>query len=75
MLKLIKILVTAHVLVGGAAMLTACGQTGPLFLPDTPMAKGRATLPQALNPWHNQTSTSQAAPPSTAPAAPAAPAQ
>lgn len=51
MLKLIKILVMAHALVGGAAMLTACGQKGALFMPNTPESQDRATLPQSLNPW------------------------
>ncbi|WP_396433999.1 lipoprotein [Limnohabitans sp.] len=63
MLKLTRILVTAHALVGGAAMLTACGQTGPLVLPDSPASAKRATLPQSLNPWH----TAPAARPATAP--------
>ncbi|PUE52026.1 LPS translocon maturation chaperone LptM [Limnohabitans parvus] len=51
MLKVLKILVTAHALVGGAAMLTACGQKGPLVLPSTPESVGRATLPQTLKLW------------------------
>jgi predicted small lipoprotein YifL len=28
--------------------LSACGQKGPLFIPDTPAAKQRATLPQTV---------------------------
>ncbi|PUE50742.1 hypothetical protein B9Z47_03115 [Limnohabitans sp. 2KL-1] len=52
MLKLTRILVTAHALVAGAAVLTACGQRGPLVLPNTPASAGRATLPEALNPFH-----------------------
>ncbi|PIT74098.1 lipoprotein [Limnohabitans sp. G3-2] len=51
MLKVLKILVTAHALVGGAAMLSACGQKGALFLPSTPESLGRATLPQTLKMW------------------------
>ena len=51
MLKVFKILVMAHALVGGAAMLTACGQKGPLYMPNTPESQDRATLPQSLNPW------------------------
>ncbi len=51
MLKLIKILVMALALVGGAAMLTACGQKGALFMPNAPESQDRATLPQSLNPW------------------------
>lgn len=31
-----------------AASLTACGQKGPLFIPDTPPAAQRATLPQSV---------------------------
>ncbi|WP_396430530.1 lipoprotein [Limnohabitans sp.] len=54
MLKNLKILVTAHALVGGAAMLGACGQKGPLFLPNTPESAGRATLPKTLKPWPQQ---------------------
>ena len=69
MLKLLRILVMAHALVGGAAMLTACGQTGPLFLPDVPASAGRATLPQTLNPWHTQAPSGKPTPPMTAPAA------
>ncbi len=30
--------------------LTACGQRGPLFLPDGPEARQRATLPETLDP-------------------------
>lgn len=46
-----------------AALLAACGQKGPLFLPTAPAAANRATLPQTLSP---------ASPPSPA-AAPATP--
>lgn len=31
-----------------AAALGACGQKGPLYLPDTPAAAQRATLPQTV---------------------------
>jgi predicted small lipoprotein YifL len=55
MLKVMKILVTAHALVGGAAMLSACGQKGPLFLPTTPESAGRATLPETLKVWPAKT--------------------
>jgi predicted small lipoprotein YifL len=54
MLKVLKMLITAHALVGGAAMLSACGQKGPLVLPSTPESTGRATLPQTLSPWRSQ---------------------
>ena len=33
-----------------AALLGACGQKGPLFLPTGEAAAGRATLPQTLTP-------------------------
>jgi predicted small lipoprotein YifL len=41
------------ILVTGAALmlcagLSACGQKGPLYLPHTPAAAGRATLPQTV---------------------------
>jgi len=52
MLKVPKILVMTLALVGGAVALSACGQKGPLKLPNTPASAGRATLPQSLNPWH-----------------------
>lgn len=32
------------------ALLTACGQKGPLYMPTEPAAAGRATLPQTLQP-------------------------
>jgi predicted small lipoprotein YifL len=31
-----------------AAALAGCGQKGPLYLPDTPAAAQRATLPQTV---------------------------
>jgi predicted small lipoprotein YifL len=52
-LKVIKILVMLHALVGGAAVLSACGQRGPLVLPTTPASAERATLPQTLNPFRS----------------------
>jgi predicted small lipoprotein YifL len=58
MLKVLKILVMAHALVGGAAILTGCGQKSALYLPDSPESQGRATLPQSLNPWPDTPSTS-----------------
>jgi predicted small lipoprotein YifL len=75
MLKVLKILVTAHALVGGAAMLTACGQKGPLVLPNTPESAGRATLPQTLKLWPaspGPNANTEPTAPSTAPEAPAA---
>jgi predicted small lipoprotein YifL len=53
MLKVPKILVTTFVLVGSAAVLSGCGQKGPLRTPDSPASANRATLPQTLNPWHD----------------------
>ena len=38
------------VLASGAAVLAACGQKGPLYLPQEPAAANRATLPQTLDP-------------------------
>ncbi|MBK8073235.1 MAG: lipoprotein [Ramlibacter sp.] len=55
-----RILVMALFLACGAASLQACGQKGPLYLPDTPSAAQRATLPQTLRPG------ASAAPPATA---------
>ena len=31
-----------------ATLVAACGQKGPLYLPDTPAAAQRATLPQTV---------------------------
>ena len=36
--------------VGLAGALAGCGQRGPLYLPDTPAARQRATLPETLWP-------------------------
>ena len=62
MLKVIKILVMLHALVGGAAVLSACGQRGPLVLPTTPASAGRATLPQTLDPFRKPPHGSSNAP-------------
>lgn len=48
-----------------AAALAGCGQKGPLYLPDTPAAAQRATLPQTI--FGGATPT-RPAPASTAPA-------
>jgi predicted small lipoprotein YifL len=40
----------AIVATGAAALLAACGQKGPLYLPTGEAAAGRATLPQTLTP-------------------------
>jgi predicted small lipoprotein YifL len=55
MFRVVQILVgTRGLLVALAfsavALLAACGQKGPLFLPTGEAAAGRATLPQTLNP-------------------------
>ena len=56
MMNVGSILGSAHAtarVVGTAAvlaLLAACGQRGPLFVPTGEAAAGRATLPQALNP-------------------------
>jgi predicted small lipoprotein YifL len=55
MLKVVGILGSPHALarvVGTAALalLAACGQKGPLFLPSGEAAVNRASLPQTLNP-------------------------
>jgi len=49
------------------AMLAACGQRGPLYLPTDPAAAGRATLPEVLLP----TTRTQPAPPLEGQVAPA----
>jgi len=45
---LLRALVTTGALLSGAAGLAACGQKGPLQIPDTPAAAQRATLPQTV---------------------------
>jgi len=50
----------AQALAALVAMHSGCGQKGPLYLPDTPESRGRATLPQTLNPWHTHAPTSPA---------------
>ena len=50
---------------GLMALLAACGQRGPLFLPSGEAAAGRATLPETLNP-QNRTGSGTAVVPSTA---------
>ncbi|WP_300556778.1 lipoprotein [Limnohabitans sp. Rim8] len=71
MLKVKKILVTTLVLVGSAAVLSGCGQKGPLRAPDSPASVHRATLPQSLNPWHDPSSaqTHRRAPETSTPSA------
>ena len=50
MLRITQIVCRTIVLAGGAALLVACGQRGPLYLPDDAAAANRATLPQTLDP-------------------------
>ncbi|MFY7980022.1 MAG: LPS translocon maturation chaperone LptM [Limnohabitans sp.] len=69
MLKVKKILVTPLVLAGSAAVLSACGQKGPLYAPNAPLSTHRATLPQSLSPWHTPSAV-----PAAGPAGPAKPA-
>ncbi|WP_369913783.1 lipoprotein [Limnohabitans sp. 2KL-51] len=58
-----------HALVGGAAVLSACGQRGPLVLPTSPASAERATLPQTLDPFRTPPKASNSAPAPSAPAA------
>jgi predicted small lipoprotein YifL len=67
----IQILVSRHrvrlaLAAVGVALLAACGQKGPLFLPTSEAAAGRATLPQTLTP-----ASPASAPPATGTATPA----
>ena len=41
-----------------AATLPACGQRGPLYLPDTPASRERASLPETL--WPGSADKAQA---------------
>ena len=50
MQRISQIVCKAIVLAGGAAVLVACGQRGPLYLPQDPAAANRATLPETLDP-------------------------
>ncbi|MGB3071121.1 MAG: lipoprotein [Ottowia sp.] len=61
--QLSRILAIALALPVFAGMLAGCGQKGPLFIPNTPPAAERATLPQTV--------FGQPARPASAPAAPA----
>ncbi len=67
------ILVTAT-LFGLLAGLSGCGQKGPLYLPQTPAAAERATLPQTVFGGGGRTSSSPtAAQPPLAPPPPVLP--
>ncbi|WP_415137804.1 LPS translocon maturation chaperone LptM [Ottowia sp.] len=43
-----RIILATGLALAGAAILSACGQKGPLTIPDTPAAQQRATLPQTV---------------------------
>jgi predicted small lipoprotein YifL len=53
-----------------AALLSACGQKGPLFLPTGEAAAGRASLPQTLAPSTSAAPAGAASTPRTGTAAP-----
>ena len=57
MQRISQIVCKAIVLAGGAALLAACGQKGPLHLPQEPAAANRATLPQTMDPRRNTPDT------------------
>lgn len=59
----VRILAIGLVLPAVAGILAGCGQKGPLFIPNTPPAAERATLPQTV--------FGQPARPASAPAVPA----
>lgn len=71
MYGVLQILVSGHsrrlaLAAAGVALLAACGQKGPLYLPTEPAAAGRASLPQTLAP---STSVAPATAPASAPPA------
>ncbi|WP_431151950.1 LPS translocon maturation chaperone LptM [Acidovorax facilis] len=68
MLKASQILVRTLVLAASAAALAGCGQRGPLYLPSSPAAAQRATLPQTLTPGVGTASPAQ--PPAAVASAP-----
>lgn len=55
------------------ALLAACGQKGPLFLPTGAAAAGRVSLPQTLAPSTSVAPASAASAPATPPTGTAAP--
>ncbi|HNZ89869.1 MAG TPA: lipoprotein [Acidovorax sp.] len=65
MLKASQILVRTIALAASAAALTGCGQRGPLYLPGTPEARQRATLPETLSPTQASPSPAPPAPPAS----------
>jgi predicted small lipoprotein YifL len=48
MLQPARIILATGLAFATLAALSACGQKGPLFLPHTPAAQQRATLPQTM---------------------------
>ncbi|WP_440107368.1 LPS translocon maturation chaperone LptM [Acidovorax sp. BL-A-41-H1] len=66
MMKSTRILVRTFVLAAGAALVSACGQRGPLYLPSPQEAPQRASLPQTLSlPSASESSQRKDAPGST----------
>jgi len=43
-----RIILATSLMLAGAVGLSACGQRGPLYIPKTPAAHQRATLPQIM---------------------------
>ncbi|WPB57574.1 hypothetical protein [Xylophilus sp. GOD-11R] len=71
MLKVPQILVRAITLVGGTALLVACGQKGVLFLPTETASRQRAPLVETLKPnWARSRPATPANPAPTTPATP-----
>ena len=68
MLKALQILAKRIALAGSVALLCACGQRGPLYLPSSPASAQRATLPETLTPDAVRTTMPAPAQPSAAPA-------
>lgn len=70
MLNVCRILVSAPLrglvlAASGVALLAACGQKGPLFIPTDPAARNRATLTETIRP---AAATPPAGPASASPA-------
>ncbi|WP_084153700.1 LPS translocon maturation chaperone LptM [Simplicispira psychrophila] len=70
MLKAFQILARHSVLGISVAVLCACGQRGPLFLPTKAAAGQQATLPQVLTPAALRTTAPTSAPAAPAPSTP-----
>ena len=52
------------------ALLAACGQKGPLFIPTEPAAQNRATLSETIRPAATPAASPASAPPATGTASP-----